>query len=449
VIQEPLDLRRALVLVRRRKLVVGAAAVLGLLAGAGYAAIHPPALSAQTWVLLAPSHEDRDPTDPVRTQVIIAGSDPVLADAGAKLQPHRSVLALRDTVQVEGETANIIGISAEGETASRAEATANAVAQSYVSYVRQPGNLPDGPLQAQVLQPATTASGTSQVPRLIGLSLLGGLIAAVIASFAVLALTHRDRRLRERDEIADAIGVPVLASLNVERPSDTAGWAKLLQSYAPTAVDGWRLRKTLQYLGVTDLGLPDQTRVAPFPLTILSLSFDRRALALGPQLAVFAASRGIPTALVLGPQQDVHATATLRAACATAAQPSNSLRLIVSDDERATRPSDAALVVAVAVAVVDAQAPHMRSPRPSSWDDVVGGATGSGAAVLAVSAGVATAEQLAGVAAGAAALGHEIVGILVADPDPADSTTGRLPQVARPARARRPNRMTATGMEGR
>ena len=52
------------------------------------------------------------------------------------------------------------------------------------------------------------------------------------------------------------------------------------------------------------------------------------------------------------------------------------------------------------------------------------------ATVLGVSAGAATAEQLARVAVSAAVDGREIVGILVADPEPADNTTGRIPQLA-------------------
>ena len=72
-----------------------------------------------------------------------------------------------------------------------------------------------------------------------------------------------------------------------------------------------------------------------FSLTVLSLSTDPRSLALGPQLAVFAASQGIPTALVIGPQQDADATATLRTACAVPPSASSKrlghLRVIVSD----------------------------------------------------------------------------------------------------------------------
>ena len=69
-------------------------------------------------------------------------------------------------------------------------------------------------------------------------------------------------------------------------------------------------------------------------LAVLSLSSDRKALALGPQLAVFAASLGIPTALVVGPQQDTNVTATLRAACAAPAshERSRNLHVTVSDD---------------------------------------------------------------------------------------------------------------------
>ena len=71
-------------------------------------------------------------------------------------------------------------------------------------------------------------------------------------------------------------------------------------------------------------------------LAVLSLSSDPKALALGPQLAVFAASLGIPTALVVGPQQDPNATATLRAACAAPSEPSERsryLRVTVSDQD--------------------------------------------------------------------------------------------------------------------
>ena len=55
--------------------------------------------------------------------------------------------------------------------------------------------------------------------------------------------------------------------------------------------------------------------------------------------------------------------------------------------------------------------------------------------ILGVSAGAATAEQIAQLAVRAAAHGHGIAGILVADPEPTDHTTGLVPQLARPTDA--------------
>jgi len=69
------------------------------------------------------------------------------------------------------------------------------------------------------------------------------------------------------------------------------------------------------------------------------------------------------------------------------------------------------------------------------------------ATVLGVSSGAATADQLARVAMSAAADSREIIGVLVADPDSADQTTGRLPQLARPRQWRTPTRMTGIATE--
>ena len=62
--------------------------------------------------------------------------------------------------------------------------------------------------------------------------------------------------------------------------------------------------------------------------------------------------------------------------------------------------------------------------------------------VLAVSAGVATADELARVAVSAAIEDRNITGILVANPDPDDNTTGQIPQLVKPARHRRPARVS-------
>ena len=161
-----------------------------------------------------------------------------------------------------------------------------------------------------------------------------------------------------------------------------------------------------------------------FSLAVLSLSCDPRALALGPQLAIFAASQGIPTALVIGPQQDTNATAGLRTASAVPPSASskrpNLLRVTVSDDGNVAGLADAALIVVVVV--VDGKVPEIPDTMRTT------------ATVIGVSAGAVTADQLARTAVVAAADGREITGILVADPDSADRTNGRIPRSDQPVR---------------
>jgi capsular polysaccharide biosynthesis protein len=419
--EQALDLRRSVQIVRRHKILVGAVAALGLLAGAGYSVRYSPMPASQALVVLPPSASTS-----IGTQVLIAGSDPVLAGAIRQIDPPVSLPTLLDRVQASALTTRIIAINARGMTAAQAEDTANAVANSYIAYLSSV-NIPGQRVQARVLESAATATGTPLARRLLITGGLGALLGALIGAIAAIAIGRQDRRLRQRDEIADSIGVPVLAAIDVHHPSDPAGWTSLLENYRPGAVQAWSLRKTLHILGLTDPRGGNGASVA-----LLTLSSDPRALALGPQLAVFAASLGIPTALVIGPQQDANATAALRAACAVPpsaqSKRSNQLRVTVQDHGGVDRLPRAELVVAVAV--VDAQAPRAAETRRTA------------VTVLGVSAKAATAEQLARVAASAAADGREIAGILVADPDSTDHTTGRLPRLDPPKHRRMPTRLT-------
>jgi capsular polysaccharide biosynthesis protein len=423
--EQALDLRRSMQIVRRHKVVVAIFIVLGIAAGAAYTLRHPPLLTSYALVLLSPSIND------TATQVVIADSDPVLAGALRSAGPGTSLDTLRSQIQVKNLTYNIISISAMGQTAAQAEGTANAVASSYIHYLGA-GGTPGLHGQAKILEPATPATGTPPTISLLltgGLGALGGLAAGVIAA---LVIDRSDRRLRTRDEIAESIGIPVLASIPVGHPSDASGWRKLLKDYEPGAVDAWRLRKTLQDLSL--LGTDGRSS----SLAVVSLAADRKALALGPQLAVYAASLGIHTALIIGTPQDTNATATLRAACGALQGPlgrTGNLQVTVSDQHEAGRLPGTGL--AVVVAVVEGQAPQFAAIMHTTTS------------VLGVSAGAVTAEQLARVAASAAADGRHMAGILVADPNSADHTTGRLPWLARSARPTIPGRITGTRTETR
>jgi hypothetical protein len=407
------DLRQSLRILRRHLAAVGIAAALGYIAGACFTAFGSPPMPTSTALVALPASTSDTPA-----QATTATSDPILASALPSVYPPISLAAMQSQVQAASLDPDLLAITARAETPAQAESMASAVATSYVAYVSS-GHAPGGQVPAQVLSYATAATAPQLRIDILVTAVLGAAVGALIGVAGVLAIGRSDGRLRKRDEIADAIGVPVLASVSVRHPTHAASWTALLKDYQPSVTDAWRLRTALSDLG---LGTDGSS------LTVLSLRSDRWALALGPQLAVFAASCGIPTTLVIGPRRGSRRAAGLRAAAASSPWPRrpSPLRVALADDDLDRQ--DAALTVVVAV--VDD-----RTPR-------VAGLVRTGVTVLGVSAGAATAGQLARVAANHAAHGHFLAGILVADPDPADPTTGRLPQLARPTRG--PTRMTST-----
>jgi len=427
--QQPMNLRRALSMLRRQKTVLGVAVGLGLIGGAAFGSINPPALSSQALVLLP----NNGPT--IATEVVIATSDPVLALALPNIDPPQSgIVALRHEISASSVSPNILAISAQSSSGAGAESIANAVANSFVGYLNSSQSPGGVKINAQLLQPASTASGPSPVTHRLVYGLAGAIAGLLVGLIAALARGLSDRRLRSRDDIANAIGVPVLVSMPVSHAHNAQDWAKLLDSYEPGVVHAYRLRRTLQHLNVAGLNLTGTRDAAGSSVSVISLTSDPAALALGPQLAVFAASLGIPTALAIGQAQDPNMAAALRTACAGWKGGRASLRVTVLGEDGPGVPRGAALTVVVDV--VDGKSPQLASTIRST------------ATLIGVSAGGATAEQLARVAMNAAADGREVAGLLVADPDPSDATTGRIPQLPRLA-SRMPTRVTGTTTEAR
>jgi capsular polysaccharide biosynthesis protein len=435
-----LDLRRSVQIVRRRRALVSIVAALGLLAGAAYSVLHPPMFRSTATVVLPhsvpSSGQAANAVSPyAATQMVIVRSNPVLSAALPNIRPAVSLNGLQNEIQVSSPTPYIISISAEGKTAADAELTANEVASSYVAYANSSSS-PIAHVSAGILGHATAATRKSPLESLLITGLIGALGGAFIGIIVSLAVGRKDRWLRERDEIASSIGVPVLASFPVRHPKDAAGWTAVLKGYELEARDAWRMRQALMQLGMEDAGSNNGSGSGSFSVAVMSLSSDHGALAIGPQLAAFATSLGIPTTLVIGPQQDGDAAATLRRACATAAALSSerpvNLRILVSDNGDADN-GDAEIrlndALTVAVVVVDGRAPRMPDTMRTTTT------------VLGVSAGKITAEQLARAAVAAAADHRDVTGILVADPEATDRTTGRIVPLARPRHRRLPNRL--------
>ncbi len=171
--QQALDLPRAVQTVRRHRNLVGIMAVLGLLIGAAYATLHPPMFTGTALILLPQDLQSAQPVQDgsatgnstidtlTSVQVVVAGSDPVLSGALQNVSPPISFTKLRSEVKVTSTTSGIISISAKGMSPAEADATANAVADSYAAYVA--GKNTPVYVVARVLQRATNATGSSRL----------------------------------------------------------------------------------------------------------------------------------------------------------------------------------------------------------------------------------------------------------------------------------------------
>lgn len=414
--QQSLTLRKSARAVQQRKNLIGIVTLAGLLIGLIISVLQP-ALMTSTALVVLPQNAPNLPTE-----VVIAGSEPVLSRALPNIRPPMSLLTLQSQLHVKSLASSIISISAQAGTGEQAEQAANAVAHAYTAYVSRPSKIPSpvANVAAQVLQPATQATGLGgpaqdAIDAVLGA--LAGLLAGVVMA---IILGRRERTLSGLDDIANSIGVPVLAAVPVGRPVDAAGWTRLIEGYQPGPVEAWRLRQALREMGISETTANERDTTT---VTVLTMSSDTRALALGPQLAAYTASLGIPTLLVVGPQQDTNATAALYTACvAQKGSPKRPphLRTASADTVDADVSSGARLVVVVTV--VDGKRPKL----PAALQTQV--------TVLGVTVGAGTPEQLALVASAAAVAGGDVTGLLVADPDPADQTTGRIPRFVRPLR---------------
>ena len=95
---QPLDLRRSMRLLWRRKFVVALFAALGLAAGIGLTLLRPEMLTSSALVVLPQSVHN------VATQVVIASSDPVLTGAQHKLGWGGPPQTLRNAIKVKSVT---------------------------------------------------------------------------------------------------------------------------------------------------------------------------------------------------------------------------------------------------------------------------------------------------------------------------------------------------------
>ncbi|MDQ3895965.1 MAG: hypothetical protein M3326_01735 [Actinomycetota bacterium] len=259
----------------------------------------------------------------------------------------------------------------------------------------------------RVLEPAGTPDEPwrRQAVITVGVGGAGGLL---VGAMLAIYLGQGDRRLRSRDDVARAAGVPVLASLAVHPPKRVEHWRKLLQRWTPSASERLVLRQA-----ITRLGEPHKE--IPSDVAVVTLPGDMAALALAVQLAGFSADFGIPTSLVLILPD--RSGARLRSACVVASKHGAEARphLWVVDGTNGTDTTDtrgADLTITVTALDGDTLSIPNRGLRTTT--------------VLAVSSGFATSDALAAAVLACEDGEQRVAGLLLANPEPDDYTTGTL-----------------------
>ncbi len=510
--EQDLSLRDSLRVVLRRRRIVAALLLVGLLLGIGYAVAVPGLASAKTLVLLptAPLTTSGTPARDIATELKIVTSSGILNPAAASAGVKLPFTTLQNRVSASAVTDDVVQIVANAPDSEHAQNLANAVAKQFVnnnsaqsslleSGAEQQASTELGLLNqeiatanallkraeasnnqsevaqltvnlgtlgqdqklasnellqleadrstpgsgAEILQAATYAVKPSvfRIPELGLIGLAGGLLVGICAAFA---MGRRDRRLRQRDGIAKAAGAPVLASLTAVRHTKSGDLVELLDEFQPSVSDKANLRTLLDELDVHRLSArteqPSQngaTQVVAggtngssaqtgssvnsgaMDLSALVLAGDEKAVAAITKLPAFAASLGIPVALVV----DGSNASTQRLAIACAARdpldvgaPRPNLLTYASVPSKG--PEGVSLTVTVEV--VD--------PVTLDVSDVPSAPSAPGrrqGAILVVSSGFATPEDLQVVALASEHRGQPLVGVVVADPERTDQTSGQ------------------------
>lgn len=491
---------------RRRGIVLAAALLGGVLGMGSVVLSPPMYASSSLVLLPAKGSDPEQMAELVKTEIRIAMSDAVLGPAAGSLRPRMSVETLARHVEVTAVTPLVLEITGRAEQPARAQDISRAVADAEVGYaagsssslsnarralltsrekeltealggvaeqirattVRLRGEEPQSSqgkadatalarltaeqgrltLQrdkvqsdievvvqpsggASVIQEPSPAERAGLVGRYVGATMAGVLLAMLLTACVVTLLARRDPRLHFRDDIADAVGIPVIASVRTPTTRSVADWITLLRDYVPSSVDAWAWRRALRQLVLVEPPAEADKRRSrgsmdhPRSITVITMSADPRGLRTGPQLAAYAASAGIRTHVVA--RQRHETAATLWAAFAGLEQ-GQAVRPGLSVGTR--RHDDPQVELTVVLAVLDRDEPKLL--------DVPAGSV----VVLALSAGSATAEQLARLAVAVDEAGERLHGVIVADPDDFDQTTGRLLQHDRVQQMPLPKRLT-------
>jgi hypothetical protein len=169
------DLPRSVQIIGQYRILVAFMAALGFLGGIVFGALNPPGSASKALVVFAA------PPCPGGGGAICGG--PMFSPAYIQA---RLLKTFPSGVQIEPVAGNVLSVSVVAGTRAQAEATAEAAARSFVADAGSLSYLGEQP-SAKIIQPATTATGTTTPKQLLGDALLGGVIGALVGIIAALA----------------------------------------------------------------------------------------------------------------------------------------------------------------------------------------------------------------------------------------------------------------------
>jgi capsular polysaccharide biosynthesis protein len=249
----------------------------------------------------------------------------------------------------------------------------------------------------RVLEPATSANGPSLLASAVPF-LLAALVALAAGCAAALWRDRRDDRARRRQDIAAAIGAPVLASLQARRGS------KSDSSAIASRHGDHNDEQTLRHLERRLTNSED----ARTGFVVVSLTGDDAAIQIVRQLSEAAAQSGLDTALFVPPAREPLDGLKVPPTGVPGAPRDN------PTIHELQRPSDDAAPNAdLAIVLVVTDGSKLELPRWSA----------SMPAVMSVSAGFARRDELAMVSAMMRAASRPFAGVIVTNPDPRDGTS--------------------------
>jgi hypothetical protein len=216
------------------------------------------------------------------------------------------------------------------------------------------------------------------------------------------------------------IGSSVAASLRSRPQRTPEGWRDLLNTYEPPPADVWAVRLLLRALDLNadadaTVDSPKHRRTMVPRLVVTSLAGDRKGQSLGMVVATAAASLGVRTAVASAGDPD-DAVDIWAGLALLRHDGSSRKRLLFSLQPGGQDDCD----VQIMLMSVD--------PRGPRFDDL----PDADGHLLALSAGVATLEEVARLSLAAHTAGHAITGALLADLHEWDEQGSPWPQVQTP-----------------